>query len=230
MAPKKSQPPAKGPLPRANLLPPLGTLSPPRAVSAHRRRYYLHFFAGVNRRYPPAVHLRSPIPSNVCRHEGGTGKAASSVRPRWERAKQDREHAAREQKEMKHLNNHLLAQIAVLQNTRVPPPSPERPSALEAISGERLKVGGIAEQPPPLHWNNPTMSQVLLIPIQRINLVSLEEGLRHSSVSKISISSHKSESKKRVCLTTVNLGLSLLMHLILPSPRPYWNINFPRSS
>ena len=53
-----------------------------------------------------------------------------------EQAEQDREHAVREREEMIHLNDHLLAQIVVLQNTRTLPPSPKSPSATEITSNE----------------------------------------------------------------------------------------------
>ena len=53
-----------------------------------------------------------------------------------EQAAHDRENTAREQKELKHLNDQLLAQIIALQNTQGPPPSPERPTATEAQNDE----------------------------------------------------------------------------------------------
>ena len=44
-----------------------------------------------------------------------------------EQAEGDREDAASEQEEIRCLNDQLLAQITILQNSRGPPPSPERP-------------------------------------------------------------------------------------------------------
>jgi len=38
---------------------------------------------------------------------------------------------------MKHLNDHLLTQIVILQNTRVPPPSLESPNSAKARSGKQ---------------------------------------------------------------------------------------------
>jgi len=44
----------------------------------------------------------------------------------------DRENVVCEWEDMKHLNNQFLAQITILQSTQGPPPSPERPTAMEA--------------------------------------------------------------------------------------------------
>jgi len=85
----------------------------------------------------------------------------------WGQPEQDREsmaRMAREREETKCLNNLLLAQIEALRNTRVQLPSPERPIVVEALSRSGLIVGGVEEQPFPLHWNNPTTDRVLFIP------------------------------------------------------------------
>jgi len=111
----------------------------------------------------------------------------------WEHAEQDREHTVRELEETKHLNDKLLAQIAVIQNTRVPLSLPERPGATEATSDEQFQSQRRCKAASLLQWSNPTTSQVFLIPAQRIDPISLGGELRHSSVSMISTSLYKSE-------------------------------------
>ena len=93
-----------------------------------------------------------------------------------------------------------------------------------------LKVGSIAEQLPLLLQNDLTAGQVHLIPVRKINMIIFGEILKSSSVSKISTSLYRSESKKRECHIIADSEPSSLMHPISPSSRTYWNVNFSRIS
>jgi len=100
----------------------------------------------------------------------------------WEQAEHDREHAAREREEMKHLNDQLPAQIAILQNTRVPLSPPEKASASEATSDEQSQSRRRCRATS-LHQSNSTTSQVL-IPARRIDMISLRGELRQCPRSR----------------------------------------------
>jgi len=97
------------------------------------------------------------------------------------------------------MNGQLLVQITTLQNTRGPPPSPERPTAMEVASGEQSQSRRHCRATFPLHRGNSMTSQVCLIRAQRIDMIILRGRSRSSSVPKILTSLYKSESKKRGC-------------------------------
>ena len=128
----------------------------------YHRRYCLHVFVGGNQGHPLAVNIRSPTPPNVRWQEERIGQAV--VRPWTGASRVGSRKVAREREEMKNLNDKLLSQIVVLQNTRVPFHClrgllPRRPQATS-----NLKVGGAAEQPAPLHLRNSMADQAFLIP------------------------------------------------------------------
>ena len=147
-----------------------------------------------------------------------------------EQAIHDRENVARRQEGMKRLNDQLFTQITALQITRGPPPLPEKPNATEAPSGEHSQRQKRHGQTPQLHWNNLTADRVRHNPTRGINTIKLRGRPKSSSVSKISTSLYKSESKQQKCHITADSEPSPLIHPTLPSPKAYWNMNFPRSS
>jgi len=108
-------------------------------------------------------------------------------------AEQDRESMTCEREEMKRLSDQL-AQIATFKNTQISLSLPDRPATTEVTSGEQSQSRRHHKAASPLHWSNSTVGRVL-IPAQRIDLIILG-GKLSSSVSKISISSYKSETKK----------------------------------
>jgi len=92
-----------------------------------------------------------------------------------EQATHDQENTAREREELKHLNGQLLTQITTLQNTQRPPPSPERPTAMEPKATSTPIIGGDAGQPPQLHRNNLMAAQAHLVLAREISTITLGE-------------------------------------------------------
>ena len=103
----------------------------------------------------------------------------------------------------------------------------QRGPTLQVVSD--IKVGGVAGQSPILHQSNPIMGPVHLLPARRINWSFSKEdrGVRPCSRCQ---QARTKVNRKRICRITADSRSSPLMHLILPSPRAYWNMNFPRNS
>ena len=148
-----------------------------------------------------------------------------------EQAAHNRENAAREQEELKRQNDQLLTQITTLQNTQgSPPPSPERLITTRTQDGSTLRVGGTAEQPPLLLQNNLMAGRVRLVLAREISTITLRGREVRPCPRSGQACTEAGGSKKQECCITADSEPSPLMHLTPPSPRAYWNMNFPRSS
>ena len=78
----------------------------------------------------------------------------------WEQATHNRENEAHEQEKLKHLNDQLLTQITVLQNTKGPLHHKKSKLLRRPKTASTLRAGGNAGQTPLIRQNDPTAGQV----------------------------------------------------------------------